>query len=135
MAETRLGAAVKNCFGVGGDSDIMPPMNVKRNVAVNDSLLAEARRLAGARTSSAAVNAALREYVGRRCGNGAGENEKSGKANGAGEKSGRKRGGVEDLVELGEYLRKAWREGGWDDSGYRALRGGKRLRMGEDDSG
>ena len=101
----------------------MSAMNAKRNVSVNDSLLAEARRLAGARTSSAAVNAALREFVGRRNGNGAAE------------KTARQRGGVEDLVELGEYLRKAWREGGWDDSGYRALRGGKRLRISGDDSG
>ena len=112
----------------------MSAMNAKRNVAVNDSLLAEARRLAGARTSSAAVNAALREFVGRRNGNGAAE-KSARKSNGAAKQSARRRGGVEDLVELGEYLRKAWREGGWDDSGYRALRGGKCLRISGDDSG
>ena len=48
-------------------------MNGKRSVVVNDSLLAEARRLAGVRTSAAAVNAALREFVVRRNGEGAGK--------------------------------------------------------------
>ena len=85
----------------------MSAMSAKRNVAVNDSLLAEARRLAGARTSAATVNAALREFVGRRNGNGAAE------------KSARQRGGVEDLMRLSEYLR----ESGWDDTYYRRMRG------------
>ena len=86
-------------------------MNAKRNVAVNDSLLAEARRLAGVRTSAAAVNAALREFVGRRNGGATVKNNSA-------KKSGRVRGGVEDLMKMSEYLR----ESGWDDSGSRLLR-------------
>ena len=91
-------------------------MNGKRSVVVNDSLLAEARRLAGVRTSAAAVNAALREFVVRRNGEGAGKI-------GAGKKSpakkgGRRRGGVEDFAALIECMR----EIGWDGFDYKEQR-------------
>ena len=90
-------------------------MSAKRSVVVSDSLLAEARRAAGVRTSAAAVNAALREFVGRRGRNGAAES--------AGEKSSAKkkdarRGGAEDFAELVEYMR----ESGWDGFDYKARR-------------
>ena len=97
-------------------------MSPKRSVVVNDSLLAEARRAAGVRTSAAAVNAALREFVERRGGNGAAESGRRGKTKQA-------RGGIDDLMKLSEYLR----ESGWDDAGSRLLR--KRLaRAGGGDS-
>ena len=90
-------------------------MNGKRSVVVNDSLLAEARRLAGVRTSAAAVNAALREFVVRRNGEGAGKI-------GAGKKSpakkGGRRGGAADLVALVECMR----EIGWDGFDYKEQR-------------
>ena len=38
-------------------------MSAKTIVTLDDSLVAEARRLAGTRTAAAAVNAALREFV------------------------------------------------------------------------
>ena len=94
-------------------------MSEKTSVTLDDSLVAEARRLAGSRTSSAAVNAALREYVRARNGDG-GAAKKSG-----GRKNGPKPGTWEGLAELAKIMR----EGGWDDTGYRLLRG-KRLDLG-----
>ena len=89
-------------------------MEDKRSVSVDGSLLAAARRRAGVRTSAAAVDAALREFVGRGNGaaNGAAKEERSAK------KGGRRRGGVEDFIELIEYMR----ESGWDGFDYKEQR-------------
>ena len=83
--------------------------NIKRSVAVNDLLLAEARRLAGVRTSAAAVNAALREFVGRR----GGAAKKS-----PAKKTGGRKGGAADFVRLAKYMR----DSGWDGFDYKERR-------------
>ena len=90
-------------------------MNGKRSVVVNDSLLAEARRLAGVRTSAAAVNAALREFVVRRNGEGAG---KIGAVKKSPAKKGGRRGDAANLIRLAEYMR----ESGWDGFDYKEQR-------------
>ena len=105
-------------------------MSEKTSVVLSDSLVAEARRLAGARTSAAAVNAALREYVRARNGE-AGAEKPARKADDAAKKSGGRKSGAkpgtwEGLAELAKVMR----EGDWDDTGYRLLRGGKRLDIG-----
>ena len=53
---------------VGSGCGIICRMSAKKNVALDDSLVAEARRLAGSRTATAAVHKALREYISARNG-------------------------------------------------------------------
>ena len=94
-------------------------MSAKTSVVLNDSLVAEARRLAGSRTSAAAVHAALREFVRGRNGLAEKKAGKSGAAENNGGRKGKPRpGSWEALAELTREMR----EGGWDGYDYKEWR-------------
>ena len=92
-------------------------MSAKKNVALDDSLVAEARRLAGSRTATAAVHKALREYISARNGAGAAKPNGRGAASPrpkkkAAAKKGRKGKKLSSWDAL-EALAREMRETGW----------------------
>ena len=110
------GGKRKICAG-GSGCGIICRMSAKKNVALDDSLVAEARRLAGSRTATAAVHKALREYISARNGAGAAKPNGRGAAaprpkKKAAAKKGRKGKKLSSWDAL-EALAREMRETGW----------------------
>ena len=85
---------------------------------MDDALVAEARRVAGTRTASAAVNAALREFVRNR-----GENAKQAEE----QTDEQKRKATSGSWDALEALTREMREGGWEGYDYKEYRRGQRF--------
>ena len=111
----------------GSECGTIRRMSAKKNVALNDSLVAEARRLAGSRTATAAVHKALREYISARNGGEVAKPNGRGAASArAGKKTAAKKGKGKKLSSWDalEALAREMRETGWIERNNEIVRQG-----------